>query len=218
MTPNATHISGTDVGRAWDNLKRIDREYGTGVTRGEFATRVYHDLGVMARHGDLKQLGVELHDPHKAVLMRYVQTLPVGPTGLCGTPQIDPTRVAKGRLLVRGGRYVADYRRELALDWRSTGKTAEPPADAFATGPNEQVRVGAVCRKTLVVLRAGAQGYAFGEVIGEPGKSVFLHRQQAAPDVAFHVGQRLTAVVVRVPAAGHNRHSTDLQAWAIRVA
>jgi hypothetical protein len=220
-SPSMT-VTRHDVNRAWDTLTRIDREYGTAITHGRFAEKVFHDLMVMADHGDLKQLGAELVDPGRAVLLRYVQQLPASAPGWQTAPQIDPRRIAAGRLLVRGGRHVPLYQRELALGWRNTPKAPETGADTFATGPGEQLRVGPGARKPLVVIRSGARGYAFAELVGEPGREVFLHCHQAPPEFGFTVGQRLTAVVVRVDGAGSGggttRRSTNLQGWAIRPA
>lgn len=204
----------TPVDSAIDRMLALDRHFELNLWPAHSIANRRHDIGLMADHGDLAGLVTELLDPANTVLFEY--EIPCDGSGqplLHGEvnwPLIERARVARGRLLVKRRGNDAAYRDQLQLNWSTAANYQREAGDACAAGDGGIFHLGQGHRRQLIVTQAGPR-FAFANFADEGAcrTHVFLLPQFAESGLPFHVGQRLTAVVLAVPSKG-------LQARAIR--
>ena len=204
----------TVVDAAIDQMLALDRHFELNLWPPHSIADRRHDIGLMAAH-DLVALTTELLSASNVVLFEFViRTDQFDPNGDIHWPVLERARVASGRFLVqRHGNKEAAYRDQLRLNWSTAASFDREPGDACAAGDaGGQFHLGQAHRRRLTVTQAGPR-FAFADFTDSTGPAahVFLLPQWAAePGLSFHVGQRITALVLTT--------SKGLQGRAIRAA
>jgi hypothetical protein len=173
----------------------VQRLYGAAIRYGQRdrlpndRAAFTHDLGVMAEHGDLREVRLELLDRAGRLVWAYVPD--AAPRAW---PVLAPAAIAMGRVVVdRAGRE-ALYRSLLRLPWSPCAQAQADAVDDLG-GDDGRHRVGAANRLDLVVRSTGPR-FAFARCEALGRDDVFLSPMHSPPGMRFVIGQRLTATVV----------------------
>ena len=216
-TPRTTTVTpeiSLQVSKALRQLYRADEAYGLTLWPTEAARAEWqHDLSLMLAHGDLKAviLRVLAKDgsvPFSFNLAFTGQTHKVGVDSAQGVelPMLPPDLIAKGEAVVsRCGREEL-YRHLLKGNWtRATQRPVRVGADIASEHADRitggrlagKLHVANEARRQLVVTQVGERGFAFGTAGELTG--IFLHLKHAQQGQVFHLGDRLSAVLIQTP-------------------
>lgn len=202
------------VSKALRQLYRADEAYGLKLwPNPKEKDEWQHDLSLMLAHGDLKavRLRVLAKDgsvPFSFDLAFTGKTHKVGVDSAQGVelPMLPPGLIAKGEAVVSRSGKDEPYRHLLKGNW---SRAAQRPVMAGADIASEhaeritggrlagKLHVANEARRDLVVTQVGDRGYAFGKAGELTG--IFLHLKHAPQGLAFHLGDRLSAVVIQTP-------------------
>ena len=213
------------VSKALRQMAFIERSYSLKALPSD-VDALAHDIGLMALHGDLKEISLELLDSQHKVLFDFrvhfngdqPGHVPLDSARGIEVPVMDIRRIAGARFVVQRRMRSLPYARLLRLAWSDAQTLDRVPSDTIDSEHAAKITVGRQqaafhvsqqFRWTLVVTRSGTHGFAFGrDVSGRVPAEVFLHRRYATAGCNFEPGKRLTALVIQTP--------LGLQARAIR--
>ena len=148
-----------------------------------------HDLALMAQHGDLRGVALELLNRQGELVWSYWPE-----RAAAAWPVIAPATVGSGRVVIdRGGREDL-YRQQLRLNWRGCAAARAGAVDDL-DGQDGRFRVAAGNRVTVVVTRTGPY-FAFGRCLDLARDGIFLVTHHAPHGWQFQVGQRITCTLV----------------------
>jgi hypothetical protein len=210
ITPDIT----LQVSKALRQLYRADEAYGLGLWPSEKEKAEWqHDLSLMLAHGDLKAVKLRVLAKDGSVPFAFDlaftgHTSKVGPDSAQGVelPMLPPSLIAGGEALVSRCGKAEAYQNFLKGNWsKATPRTVRAGADIASEHASRitggrlagQLHVADEARQRLVVTQVGERGYAFGRAGELTG--IFLHGKHAPKDLAFHLGDRLSAVVIQTP-------------------
>lgn len=175
------------------------------------------DLALMLSNQDLKRIDIDLiADGGQRILHQFswefhgdaVATGSVDHARANEFPVIDLTKVDSHRFVVHRHGHEGIYRHLLRINWSpaadlelvATTQTEAAHTSKITGGRvTGTLRVADTDRYKLRITRTGTKGYAFGQDLDHPLRSVFLHPKQATPGTQFRIGQVVTAVLVATP-------------------
>ena len=213
------------VSKALRQLYRADEAYGLNLWPTEAEKAEWqHDLSLMLAHGDLKAVNLRVLAKDGSVPFAFKlaftgHTSKVGADSAQGVelPMLPPSLIAGGEALVTRCGKEENYRPLLKGRWsKAAPRQMRPGADIASEHASRitggrlvgKLHVADEARQRLVVTQVGERGFAFGQAGEFTG--IFLHVKYAPNGLAFHLGDRLSAVVIQTP--------RGLQARDIRMA
>ena len=194
-----SQINPAILNNAIKQMREMDRYYRLDLWPKNQVADYIHDLHVMYAAGDLQRLTTELIGYDDKILLQHKIDLNA-PSGrnreVVAYPIIDTTQVKSGRFVIKHYRNDASYQHRLRLRWSAAEKLKKRTADQYdAEKHNGRFHVSRDHRRVLVVKRVLRSGHAFGECPGIDEDVYLLPKFQTQP-FRFHMGQRLTALVV----------------------
>jgi hypothetical protein len=209
-----------EISKAIEQLAFIDRSYNLGIwPNDQIKDDWKHDLVVMRRFDDLKDIRLELLAADNTILFEYRIAFNGRPTtariadGAKGVevPVLPPKlrdAIAGKRVIVGHHGKEAQYRHLLRKRWSAAETLAKREGDGYRSNHCEAItggrergnfHVAAAGRHCVVVHRCGTRDYAFAKVPDLGMVDIYLHNEYAPPGFRFHVGQRLQCLVIQTP-------------------
>ncbi len=214
--PNGEHC--LTISKVAAQITLAQKVYGRSLGL-DLATRedTLADLAVMLSNQDLKRLDIDLlGEGGRRVLHQFSWHFGAGPDASAGPdfaratelPVLDMQAVDAHRFVVHRHGRERIYRHLLRVSWSQAEDLPQAVASETQAAHTAKITGGRVSgtlrvaesdRHFVRISRTGVKGYAFGQDLAAPWRTVFLHPKQAAPGTSFRIGQTVSCLLVTTP-------------------